>query len=201
MTATRLLVLGAMRAFEQAHGYQVRRELLGWGVQYWANVKPGSVYHALRQLAKTGMVHSAGVEGSNEGPERVLYEFTEQGEEEFFRLLRTALSDSDAKPEFFSAGITFMPALDRGTVVSLLQFRLARLEASRAELVEWTEGEGIAGKPAHIWELFQWWRYDMQADCDFTRDMLRRVEGGAYELADDVAVPFGVGPGSGGGGP
>ena len=48
MSVTRLLVLGAVRIFQPAHGYLVRRELLSWRVEEWANVQPGSIYHALR---------------------------------------------------------------------------------------------------------------------------------------------------------
>ena len=47
MSATRLLVLGVVRMFGRAHGYQVRRELLTWSADEWANVQPGSIYHAL----------------------------------------------------------------------------------------------------------------------------------------------------------
>jgi hypothetical protein len=36
VSATRLLVLGAVRIFQPAHGYLVRRELLSWGVENWA---------------------------------------------------------------------------------------------------------------------------------------------------------------------
>ncbi len=38
MSATRLLVLGVVRMYGQAHGYRVGRELMSWGVEEWANV-------------------------------------------------------------------------------------------------------------------------------------------------------------------
>ncbi len=38
MSATRLLVLGAVRIFQPAHGYLVRRELLSWDVENWAAI-------------------------------------------------------------------------------------------------------------------------------------------------------------------
>ena len=51
MSAVRMLVLGVLRNLGQAHGYQVRRELLTWRADAWAHVDPGSIYQALRTLA------------------------------------------------------------------------------------------------------------------------------------------------------
>ena len=58
MTAwpTRLLVLGAVRFMQPTYGYDVRRELLSWGVEEWANIKPASIYSALRTLNKDGFI-------------------------------------------------------------------------------------------------------------------------------------------------
>lgn len=51
MSAIRLLVLGAVRQHGRAHGYQVRGDLEYWGAHEWSHAKPGSIYHALKQLA------------------------------------------------------------------------------------------------------------------------------------------------------
>ncbi|MBB6170984.1 DNA-binding PadR family transcriptional regulator [Nocardiopsis mwathae] len=195
MSATRLLVLGVVRAFGRAHGYQVRRELISWGAEQWANVKPGSIYHALRQLVKANMVGAAGVEDSDEGPERILYEITDDGETEFRRLLGKALSDADAKPEFFGAGITFMTCLPRRTVITYLRHRLSHLEAADELLATLRRNDLEEGrKPEHVWELFEWWVVEAQAASDFTRGMIERLEQGAYTMADDAGggAPFGA---------
>ncbi|GAB3455820.1 PadR family transcriptional regulator [Streptomonospora sediminis] len=192
MSATRLLVLGAVRASGRAHGYQVRRELLMWGAEQWANVKPGSIYHALRQLLKAGMLRSAGVEESGEGPERTLFELTTAGEDEFTRILSKALSDSSVKPEFFGAGITFMTAQPRDRVTSLLRFRLARLEGDLQSLQTMLADDGAAAdKPPHVWELFRSWIVAGEAAADFTRELIGRLEGGAYTMAGEQDRVFG----------
>jgi hypothetical protein len=36
-TETRLLLLGPVAIFEPVNGYQIRRELMSWGVESWAN--------------------------------------------------------------------------------------------------------------------------------------------------------------------
>ena len=56
VSATRLLVLGVVRIMQPVHGYDVRRELLSWGVEESANIKPGSIYSALKVLHKDGLI-------------------------------------------------------------------------------------------------------------------------------------------------
>ncbi|NUT10617.1 MAG: PadR family transcriptional regulator, partial [Nonomuraea sp.] len=55
MSATRLLVLGVVRLHGRAHGYLVGSELESWEAGQWAGLRSGSIYHALRQLAKEGL--------------------------------------------------------------------------------------------------------------------------------------------------
>ena len=50
VSATRLLVLGAIRTMQPVHGYRIRRELLSWCIEETTNVKPGSIYGAIRTL-------------------------------------------------------------------------------------------------------------------------------------------------------
>src|ERR1044072_5074802 len=94
VSATGLLVLGVVRMYGRAHGYQVRRELLTWSADKWANVAPGAVYHALQRRAKETLleeVHEAETAvdetGEARGPDRTAYQRTPDGETEFQLLL------------------------------------------------------------------------------------------------------------------
>ena len=49
-----MLLLGAVAMFEPVNGYQIRRELMSWQVDQWANINPGSIYHALTSLTEKG---------------------------------------------------------------------------------------------------------------------------------------------------
>jgi ABC-2 type transport system ATP-binding protein len=99
MSATRLLVLGVVRSYGQAHGYQVRRELLSWGADSWANVQPGSIYHALKKLTKDGLLAEVANEEGGAGPDRLVYALTPDGETEFQQLLAKALSSTNQGSE------------------------------------------------------------------------------------------------------
>src|SRR3954447_14509251 len=115
MSATRLLVLGVVRGYGRAHGYLIGNDLLSWGADEWANVKWGSIYHALKQLTKSGFLREEWTV-----PGRTDYELTEQGEQEFQKLLRTALSKPEPKPDMLGAGLALLPALARQDAIKLL---------------------------------------------------------------------------------
>jgi DNA-binding PadR family transcriptional regulator len=80
MSSTRLLVLGAVRIFQPVHGYLVRRELVSWQVDQWAHLNPGSVYGALRSLARDGYLEEVATEQGAAGAARTTYRVTPDGE-------------------------------------------------------------------------------------------------------------------------
>src|SRR5690606_22336888 len=92
VSATRLLVLGCLADWGEAHGYGIITELQSWGAEEWANIKPGSVYHALKQMMKEGLLTACPVEHA---AGRVDYRITEAGVQEFLRLLRDALREPE----------------------------------------------------------------------------------------------------------
>lgn len=130
MSTTRLLVLGATRLFQPVHGYLVRRELLSWQVESWANVAPGSIYNALRSLTRDGLLvaRESGTP-SDRGPSRTTYELTGDGEKEFVRLLSDALWNvHEGDASLVLAATAFMTALPRAEVVDGLTSREQQLE-------------------------------------------------------------------------
>src|SRR5690606_2830766 len=56
VSVTRMMILGLVRWMQPVHGYDVRRELLSWSADKWANIQPGSIYHALRKLTEEGLL-------------------------------------------------------------------------------------------------------------------------------------------------
>ncbi|MFD0595766.1 PadR family transcriptional regulator [Catellatospora coxensis] len=79
MSTTRMMILGVVRMAQPVHGYDVRRELLSWHADKWANVQPGSVYHALKKLAEEGALREVGSEQVGGRPARTRYEMTPKG--------------------------------------------------------------------------------------------------------------------------
>ncbi|MGC4947195.1 PadR family transcriptional regulator [Streptomyces sp. DT224] len=193
MSAIRLLVLGAVRQHGRAHGYQVRNDLEYWGAHEWSNAKPGSVYHALKQLAKQDMLLAHEVAPSTAGgPPRIEYEITERGTEEYFALLRASLTSYDQRMDVLSAGIGFIVDLERAEAVALLRQRLENLAAWRTAVTEHYLPEGGPEQLGHIGEVMNFWVHSADAGAEWTRGLIARIEGGAYVFAGEGAPFVGV---------
>lgn len=190
MSAIRLLVLGAVRQHGRAHGYQVRNDLEFWGAHEWSSAKPGSIYHALKQMAKQELLVAHEVAPSTAGgPPRTEYEITERGTEEFFALLRASLTSYDQSVDVLSAGIGFIVDLERSEAVALLRERIAAFEGWRASVTDdYTPPEGPASL-GHIGEIMNMWVHSADAGAEWTRGLIARIEAGAYTFAGE-GEPF-----------
>ncbi|MFG2382904.1 PadR family transcriptional regulator [Streptomyces avermitilis] len=190
MSAIRLLVLGAVRQHGRAHGYQVRNDLEYWGAHEWSNAKPGSIYHALKQMAKQGLLHAHEIAPSTVGgPPRTEYEITAEGTEEFRSLLRESLVAYDQKMDIQSAGIGFIVDLARDEAVALLKERIRRIEEWRAAVTEHYVPEDGPEQLGHIGEIMNLWVHRADSDAAWTRGLVARIEGGAYTFAGE-GEPF-----------
>lgn len=193
MSTIRLLVLGAVRQHGRAHGYQVRGDLEYWGAHEWSNAKPGSIYHALKQMAKQGVLHAHETAPSTAGgPPRTEYELTDAGREEFLKLLRTALTSYDQKMDLLSAAIGFMVDLPRDEVVALLRVRLEKLAAWRTSVTDYYTPADGPQSLGHIGEIMNMWLHSADADAEWTRGLITRIESGAYVFAGEGAPFVGV---------
>ncbi|WP_181789840.1 PadR family transcriptional regulator [Streptomyces phytophilus] len=185
MSATRLLVLGAVRRHGRAHGYQVRADLEYWGAHEWSNVKPGSIYHALKQMAKQDLLVAHEVAPSTAGgPPRTEYEMTAAGDAEYFRLLREALRRRDEKIDFLTAGVGFLVDLPRAEAIGLLKERVGAMESWRAAVLQHYSPQGSEDY-GHIGEIMRLWLHTAEAGAAWTRDLIARLEGGAYVMAGE----------------
>ncbi|MFF0250513.1 PadR family transcriptional regulator [Streptosporangium sandarakinum] len=172
MSATRLLVLGVVRLHGQAHGYLVGSELESWEAGQWAGLRSGSIYHALRQLAKEGLLDTSEV---HEWPGRVDYAINDKGEAEFLGLLRSALRVPDRRPELLNAALVLLPALPEEEVIALLKERVRALEGERAQIVA-TAREGK--RPRTVTELFALRAAQAAGEAAWIRDLIGRLERG-----------------------
>ena len=76
---TRMLVLGVVRIFGPANGYQLRRELLSWEVERWAHLNPGSIYSMLSTLEKQGAIERHDIALEDGGRPVAVYTMTDAG--------------------------------------------------------------------------------------------------------------------------
>jgi DNA-binding PadR family transcriptional regulator len=191
VSATRLLVLGVVRMYGKAHGYQVRRELLSWSADKWANVQPGSIYHALKKMSAEKLLDQVDVEPGDSGPDRVAYRLTPEGDAEFELLLTKSLSSPSITGFEMSAAITLMTALPRQRVIDLLQHHRVNLEGDHRSTALLLEQGAQHGKPPHVTALYRLWEKHIEASSAWVQDLIERLEAGEYVMADDPERAFG----------
>jgi DNA-binding PadR family transcriptional regulator len=138
---TRMLVLGAVQIFGPANGYQLRRELLSWEVERWAQVNPGSIYSMLTTLEKQGSIERHDLELDGARPVAV-YTVTKDGAKEFERLVYDAIAtvpdSGDALP--MRVAMNFGASLTRTQFLKAIAERIrlfwAGVEEFDAKLLE-----------------------------------------------------------------
>jgi len=187
MSTTRLLLLGVVRIFQPAYGYQLRRELLTWNVQQWANINPGSIYTGLRTLAKHGYLQEL-EEGAGNKPGRTSYKLTSDGESEYFSLLRAALWTVDGfKPDQMQVALSFLWSLRRDEVLAALESRIVQLE-QRSRFVPFSERQVLEdpATPDHVIEMFRITDARDHGELEWTRAFRARVADGDYTFAGEA---------------
>ncbi|MDQ4008478.1 MAG: PadR family transcriptional regulator [Actinomycetota bacterium] len=178
-TDTRLLVLGAVCLFEPVNGYQVRRELLSWGVEDWAHINPGSIYTVLATLTRQGHLRRHDV------PERArsvaVYTVTDAGHTEFEVMLASALETVDvASPLPFHVALAMVPLVPREQYVGHLEVRRARLAV---RLDEYRAVDGSEESvPPHALAVPELWASLVRAELDWVDRMLGRVRAGDFDF-------------------
>ncbi|WP_262003028.1 PadR family transcriptional regulator [Microbacterium sp. Mcb102] len=186
MSATRLLILGAIIERGSAHGYQVRKDLESWQVDLWGNIGQGSVYHALRRLADDGLIDRTDSGHGTVGPARVEYTVTSAGRAEFVTLLERALSSDGRDIAETMAGIGFITTLTRDRAVELLRLRIETFRARRARVAREYENHPDEDWGHHV-EAIQFWAHSADSAIAWTEGLIARLESGAYVMANDEA--------------
>jgi DNA-binding PadR family transcriptional regulator len=184
LAPTRLLVLGVIRLLQPVHGYDVRRELLSWQAEQWANVAPGSVYGALKTMERDGWIEA--VETSQKGtrPARTTYRVTDEGEKAFHLLLNATWMHARSENHPLLPAVALMPFADRDTVIGHLEARALELDAeskrTQAQIKHIQSGTGdpATAVPYHAAEMLRLTLARTEAELTWTRDLIDRLRSG-----------------------
>jgi DNA-binding PadR family transcriptional regulator len=182
-----MMILGLVRMLQPVHGYDVRRELLSWQADKWANVQPGSVYHALRKLSEEGMLREVSTASVGGRPARTSYEITDKGQAEFETLLRDLWWNVHTPADPFDAAVAYLPALPREEAVAALQNRArvltATVETMRASTgLAWMRDH----KPTHVTWLFELGIARMEGEIAWCERIAGLIESGVSYVPDTL---------------
>lgn len=192
---TRLLVLAIVRTLQPVHGYDVRRELLSWRADQWANVKPGSIYGALNTLHRDGLVAVEEVGQQGARPERTRYRITADGEKEFAGMLRESLWDIEQPKIPYFATVSMFPYMQRDDVTAALRARIVRYEVELDRLgrevavILRGSGDPRESVPHHVADAVRLAALHVEADLTWSRETLARIEHGELDVWPGAMTP------------
>ncbi|WP_166348925.1 PadR family transcriptional regulator [Phytoactinopolyspora limicola] len=185
---TRQLVLAIVRLLQPVHGYDVRRELISWRAEDWANIAPGSIYGALKTLEHDGLIAVVDTERRGTRPARTTYRVTDEGEKEYHSMLREVWWDAKAPPHPLLPAVVQLPFTDRDDVLAALKARAHRLESDLTlierdiERVEAGSGDPRHHVPHHVAEMSRLHRGLAEAELTWTRSLMQRIESGDVDI-------------------
>lgn len=134
MKIVRLLVLGTLARFGPMHGHQLKLSIQTIDVEAWSEVRSGSLYHALHQLAAEGLIEMVQVERPGRQPARTVYRITAAGEAELEVLRDRALAEVRPSADPFDVALWVAAGLEPGRLEEVVRRRLETLRRQLAEL-------------------------------------------------------------------
>lgn len=122
------------------HRYEIASLIRARGKDQQMDVKWGSLYTVVQNLAKHGFLEVVGTSRQGARPERTLYQITDAGRRELEDWTRELIVTPEPEHTRFAAGLSVQMVLPPAEVIELLQTRLAALEegidARRTALAE-----------------------------------------------------------------
>ena len=108
------------------HRYEIASLIRARGKDQDMDVKWGSLYTVVQNLAKHGFLEVVGTSRQGARPERTVYQITEAGRQEMLDWTRELLSTPEPEHPRFAAGLSVQMILSPDEVMALLRTRLGR---------------------------------------------------------------------------
>lgn len=130
-----LLILGVLHR-GNFHPYEIKRRLKNAMVECYTDVDVGTLYYAIRQLEKSGLIRAVRRERVARGGVRTVYGLSASGKQRFQQLLHEQFAASGPVAETLYGPMLFLHFADVHLVADLLRTRITQLEESIREIAE-----------------------------------------------------------------
>jgi DNA-binding PadR family transcriptional regulator len=183
----RLLILGVLHRGD-LHPYEIKRRLEAAMVECYIDVDVGTLYYAVRQLAKDGLIEAVAEERVARGGVRTIYRITPNGRGEFREGLHRQLDAEGPVSHTLYGALLFLHLADADVVKESLRRRIARLDELIAKL-EPIRNE-LAPKLSTGGEhLLRHIEQQRRLDRAWTAELLHEIEkNGIRDVADRAAL-------------
>lgn len=129
----RLLILGVLHRGD-FHPYEIKRRLEKAMVECYIDVDVGTLYYAIRQLEKEGLISAVSQERVARGGIRTVYRISASGRAEFRELLHRQFEQEGPVSQTLYGALLFLHLSDLATVEDLVRRRIAHLDELIAKL-------------------------------------------------------------------
>ncbi|MCS5731719.1 PadR family transcriptional regulator [Herbiconiux moechotypicola] len=183
-TTTRALLLGVVTLFEPVNGYQLRRELLSWGVEEWAHIHPGSIYSMLSTFVKQQLLERHDLVDGERAV--AVYTMTDAGQTELARLLHEATVTVNAmEPSAFRVALSFIPLVERPTMLTDLRERARVAEKTSARLLDRIARVARGLAPPHVAHSIELELRLVETERAWLAEFIGSIEAGALVFAGE----------------
>lgn len=174
-----LLVERPMHPYEMVQTAVARRE------DRLANIRAGSMYHAVGRLEAQGLIAVEGVLRAGNRPERTVYAITDDGRSAYHAAVRTMLvSPSTEYPQLYMA-LALAHDLPRDEAVQLIDERIAAMRAEYDELSQTASEATEAGVPEMFFLDGGCRLATLRSQIDWLADLSERLRNRTMGWLDD----------------
>jgi DNA-binding PadR family transcriptional regulator len=153
MTVVRLAVLGSLDQLGQGSGYDIVTDLNRKMVSRWADIKPASIYHAIRQLEKEGGISAVGQAREGRLPTKTIYAITALGRQMFDTLQEEAFLGLFPQFYGFKVALKFNMRRTSAEVRAMAERAIAAIDRQLAAMDAYLGGLDAAGEQ-HAYDGF-----------------------------------------------
>ncbi|HEX4159124.1 MAG TPA: PadR family transcriptional regulator [Rhizomicrobium sp.] len=184
-----LFILGVLHRGD-FHPYEIKRRLENAMVECYTDVDVGTLYYAVRQLEKDGLISTVSQERVTRGGMRTVYRITEKGRAEFQELLHGQFEQNGPVSQTLYGALLFLHLCDPVRLEALVRKRIASLEELIAKLDPIRKGFGsvLSTGGEHLLQHIEQQR---RLDREWLNGLLADIEA---KRVRDVADPRKLGP-------
>jgi DNA-binding PadR family transcriptional regulator len=182
----KFFILGALHRGD-LHPYEIKRRLQNALVECYTEVDVGTLYYAVRQLARSGDIAAKTKQKVARGGERTIYRITAQGRNRFQKLLRDQFREPGTVAQTIYPALLFLHLAQLPAVAELLRERLRQTESAMAKIRAIKEqvgarlGSGNCYLMDHLIEV-------RRLDRRWLRRLLSKVQTGKVRAPQPAAI-------------
>jgi DNA-binding PadR family transcriptional regulator len=180
-----ILILGVLHR-GNLHPYEIKRRLTNAMVECFIDVDVGTLYYAVRQLAKDGLIQSTSQRRVLRGGIKTVYRITARGRQRFQELLHERFAAEGSVADTLYVAMLFLHFCDRQRIAELLRGKIARQKVAIAKLV------GIKKKFKPVlstgaWQLLKHLEAQRKLDLKWLQGLHSAVAAGRVRDVPNVA--------------